>query len=393
MEYQMLVNSAEAVWHKSKYDNYFPAFAPYLEKLVEANRRFAAYFDNEKHPDDVMLDDYEQGMTRVELDRFFADLRAKIVPLIESIREEQAAVRDDFLYRYYPVEGQRKLADRLMEVMGIDRSHCGLAETLHPFTMTFNKNDVRITTHYEENNLASSIYSVVHEGGHALYELNTADEFENTCLSGGVSMGIHESQSRLYENIIGRSRGFAAIVDRLSREIFPEQLADVTEEEFYRAINKSVPSLIRTEADEVTYCLHVMVRYEIEKALFDGTVAVADLPAVWAEKMKAYLGVDVPDDSRGVLQDSHWSGGSFGYFPSYAVGSAYSAQIAAKLAEQIDLEGCIARGEISKITDILREGLYRFGCLYDPGDLLARFCGKPFDPTYYTDYLVKKFAK
>jgi carboxypeptidase Taq len=340
-----------------------------------------------------MLDDYEQGMTRVELGRFFTDLRAKIVPLIESIRDEQAAVRDDFLYRYYPVEGQRKLADRLMEVMGIDRSHCGLAETLHPFTMTFNKNDVRITTHYEENSLASSIYSVVHEGGHALYELNTADEFENTCLAGGVSMGIHESQSRLYENIIGRSRGFAAIVYRISREIFPEQLADVTEEEFYRAINKSVPSLIRTESDEVTYCLHVMVRYEIEKALFDGTVAVADLPAVWAEKMKAYLGVDVPDDARGVLQDSHWSGGSFGYFPSYAVGSAYSAQIAAKLAELIDFEGCIARGEISKITDVLREGLYRFGCLYDPGELLTRFCGKPFDPTYYTDYLVKKFSK
>lgn len=391
VEYQKLVNSAQHVWHRAKEENDFPAFAPYLQRLISMKKRFAELYDGAKDPYDVMLDEYEPGMTRAALDPFFERLRADIVPLIEKIRGAHAAIRDDFLYREYPAAGQRVLADELMTLMGVDRRHCGLGETLHPFTITFNNKDVRITTNYDERNLAGSLYSVVHEGGHALYELNTADEFEGTCLAGGVSMGIHESQSRLFENVIGRSRAFVSVVYRKCREIFPEQLRDVTEEELYRAVNKCVPLLIRTEADEVTYCLHVMVRYEIEKGLFDGSIRVAELPAVWAEKMNAYLGVSVPDDARGVLQDSHWSGGDFGYFPSYAVGSAYAAQIAAALSKALDIDACVRNGEIPKITALLRDGLYRFGCLYDPAALLGRFCGEPFNPTYYTKYLTEKY--
>ncbi|MCI5811247.1 MAG: carboxypeptidase M32 [Clostridiales bacterium] len=391
MDYQKLVNRAQTVWHQAKGANDFASFAPYLEKLIAAKKRFASLSDPEKAPYDVLLDEYEPGMTRSVLDRFFAQLRSDIVPLIESIRGEHAEIRDDFLFRFYPADGQRRLADRVMEVMGIDRRHCGLGETLHPFTLEFNNKDVRITTNYDEHNLISSLYSVVHEGGHAIYELHSPDAFENTCLAGGVSMGVHESQSRLYENILGRSRAFVSVIFPICREIFPEQLADVAEEEMYRAVNKCVPSLIRTEADEVTYCLHVMVRYEIEKGLFDGSIQVADLPKVWAEKMQAYLGVSVPDDTHGVLQDSHWSGGDFGYFPSYAIGSAYGAQIAAKLSETLDLDEAIRSGRIPDITARLSDGLYRFGRLYNPAELIERFCGKPFDPSYYTAYLTKKY--
>ena len=389
--FEKLINKAETVWHNAKENNDFASFAPYIEQIVATQKKFAGYFDPTKDPYDVQLDDHEPGMTRSVLDAFFAALRSEIVPLLERVKDKQSAVRDDFLFREYPADQQRKLAERLMEIMGIDKRHCTLGETLHPFTTNFNNKDVRITTNYDEHSLASSLYSVVHEGGHALYELNSGDDLEFTCLAGGVSMGIHESQSRFYENILGRSRAFVSVIYPICREIFPEQLADVTEDELYAAVNKSVPSLIRTEADELTYCLHVMVRYEIEKGLFDGSIAVADLPRIWAEKMKEYLGVEVPDDTHGVLQDSHWSGGDFGYFPSYAVGSAYGAQIAAKVGETLDLDACIRGGRIPEITAKLSDGIYRFGRLYDPAVLLQNFCGAPFDPKFYTDYLKGKY--
>lgn len=299
---------------------------------MDYNRKFAGYYHPEMAPYDALLNEYEEGMNVETLDAFFAQLRQTIVPLIEKIRATKQ-IDDAFLYRHYPVEIQRKLSDYLMEVMGIDRTHCGIAETEHPFTTNFNNKDVRITTHYFEDNLVSSMFSVIHEGGHALYELGADDCYNYTALAGrGVSMGIHESQSRFYENIIGRSPAYVHAVFPKLKELFPEQLADVDEEMFYRAINKAEPSLIRTEADELTYCLHIMVRYEIEKQLIGGTLAVKDVPAEWKRLYKKYLGVDVPSDREGCLQDSHWSGGSIGYFPSYALGSAYGATDAAQNA-------------------------------------------------------------
>lgn len=267
--YSVLINDAESVWHKAKPEDDFAAFAPYLEKIVDYNRKFAGYYHPEMAPYDALLNEYEEGMNVETLDAFFAQLRQTIVPLIEKIRATKQ-IDDAFLYRHYPVEIQRKLSDYLMEVMGIDRTHCGIAETEHPFTTNFNNKDVRITTHYFEDNLVSSMFSVIHEGGHALYELGADDCYNYTALAGGVSMGIHESQSRFYENIIGRSPAYVHAVFPKLKELFPEQLADVDENMFYRAINKAEPSLIRTEADELTYCLHIMVRYEIEKQLIVG---------------------------------------------------------------------------------------------------------------------------
>ena len=391
MAYAQLTNKASDVWHKAKENNDFAAFQPLLEQLVDVNRRFASYYDPDKAPYDALLNEYERGVDSVYLDRFFAVVRERLVPVIHAIGDREQP-DDSFLHRHYPVESQRRFSDYLMDVLGLDRAHCTIGETEHPFTLEFNNKDVRITTHYNEDNMASSMYSVIHEGGHARYELNIADEVQYTCLSGGVSMGVHESQSRFYENIIGRSRPFIQAVFPKLQEFFPQQLCDVTEEQFYRAVNKAQPSLIRIEADELTYCLHIMVRYEIEKQLIGGTLAVKDVPETWNRLYKEYLGVDVPDDKHGCLQDSHWSGGSFGYFPSYALGSAYGAQMLRNMEKEIDVWGPVSRGDLSGVSGWLKERVHQFGGLLTPAEAVQNACGS-FDPTVYTDYLANKYSQ
>ena len=390
MAYAMLTNEASDVWHRAKEASDFELFRPCLEKLVEYNRKFAGYYDPDKAPYDALLNEYERGIDMAQLDRFFADLREKLVPLIRAIGEKPQP-EDAFLHRNYPAEDQRRFSDYLMEVLALDRAHCAIGETEHPFTLEFNNKDVRITTHYYEDDLSNSMYSVIHEGGHARYELDIADDVQYTVLAGGVSMGVHESQSRFYENIIGRSLPFVEAIFPKMKEFFPEQLRDVTAEQFYRAVNKVTPSLIRTEADELTYCLHVMVRYEIEKALIGGTLAVGDVPSTWNRLYKEYLGVDVPDDAHGCLQDSHWSGGAFGYFPSYALGSAYGAQMLRNMERDIDVWGPVGRGDLSQVTGWLTEKIHRFGGLKTPAQVVENACGV-FDPTAYTDYLTEKYT-
>ena len=392
IEYSVLQNDAQAAWEKAKNENDFSAFAPYLEKIVAFNRKFAGYYNPEMAPYDALLNQYEEGMNTKTLDAFFAKLRQSLVPLIAKI-QKVPQIDDSFLYRHYPVEQQRKFSDYLMEVLGLDRNYCGIAETEHPFTTNFNNKDVRITTHYYENDLANSMYSVIHEGGHALYELGADDCYNYTVLSGGVSMGIHESQSRFYENIIGRSRAFIHAIFPKVRELFPEQMTDVDEEMFYRAVNKAQPSLIRTSADELTYANHIMIRYELEKQMIAGTLKVGDVPAAWNQLYKEYLGVDVPDDASGCLQDTHWAGGMIGYFPSYALGSAYGAQMIAKMQEEIgDVYADVAKGDLSKVTAWLKEKIHRHASFKKPGALFEEVCGK-FDATYYTDYLTKKYIQ
>lgn len=390
MEYAMLTNEASDVWHRAKEQSDFELFRPVLEKLVAFNRKFAGYYDSTKLPYDALLNEYERGVDMEYLDGFFAALRQRIVPLIHAIGEKEQP-DDSFLHRSYPIEDQRRFSDYLMEVMGLDRAHCGIGETEHPFTLEFSNKDVRITTHYLENDVASSMYSVIHEGGHAKYELGIRDELQYTCLAGGVSMGVHESQSRFYENLIGRSLPFIQAIFPRMQEFFPAQLGDVTAKQFYRAVNKAQPSLIRTEADELTYCLHVMVRYEIEKQLISGTLEVKDVPETWNRLYKEYLGVDVPDDKRGCLQDSHWSGGDFGYFPSYALGSAYGAQMLENMEKDIDVWGPVSRGDLSGVSAWLGEKVHQYGGLLEPADVVKNACGQ-FDPTVYAGYLEKKYA-
>ena len=389
--YSVLLNEAQNVWAEAKNNNDFASFAPCLEKIVEANRKFAGYYNPNMAPYDALLNEYERGMTMEKLDLFFGTLRERLVPVIREIGQ-QPQIDDSFLHKVYPIEDQRKFSDYLMEVLGMDRNHSTIGETEHPFTLNFSSQDVRITTHYTETELAFSMYSVIHEGGHALYELGVNPAYDYNCLAGGVSMGVHESQSRFYENLIGRSLPFIQAIYPRVQGFFPEQLKDVTAEQFYKAVNKAEPSLIRTEADELTYCFHVMIRYEIEKQLIGGTLEVKDVPAVWNALYKEYLGVDVPDDKHGCLQDSHWSGGSFGYFPSYALGSAYGAQMLRNMEQEIDVWGNVAKGDLSPITAWLKEKVHKYGCLLEPGDIVQQACGD-FDPTVYTDYLEDKFRR
>ncbi|MCI6868098.1 MAG: carboxypeptidase M32 [Lachnospiraceae bacterium] len=391
MEYAMLTNEASDVWHKAKETSDFELFRPVLERLVAFNRKFAGYYDKEKKPYDALLNEYERGTDMEFLDAFFGEVREKLVPLIEKIGQAEQ-IDDSFLHRHYPVESQRRFSDYLMEVMGLDRGHCTIGETEHPFTLEFNNQDVRITTNYKEDSVADSMYSVIHEGGHAKYELGIRDEFQYTVLAGGVSMGVHESQSRFYENIIGRSRAFVEAIFPKMQEFFPEQLGDVTAEQMYRAVNKVQPSLIRTESDELTYSLHVMIRYEIEKQLIGGTLEVKDVPKVWNRLYKEYLGVDVPDDKHGCLQDSHWSGGSFGYFPSYALGSAYGAQMLQNMEKDIDVWGPVSKGDLSVVSGWLKDKVHQYGSFLEPADVVKNACGT-FDPSVYTDYLTKKYTE
>ena len=390
VQYTIDQTTADQVWHEAKLKSDFEMFRPHLEKLVAAQKRFAKYYKPDAPVYDTMLDGYEKGLNTATLDKFFATVRERLVPVIAKIKEQPDI---SFLHRHYPVADQRIFSDCLMDVLGLDRNYCVIGETEHPFTTSFTKYDVRITTHYHEDAVESSMYSVIHEGGHATYERGIGDDIAMLPIGGGVSMSVHECQSRFFENLIGRSKPFIEAIFPKMREIFPEQLKNVTAHEFYVAVNRAEPSLIRTEADELTYSLHVMVRYELEKRLFNGDLEVRDLPAEWNRLYKEYLGIDVPDDRRGVLQDSHWAGGLFGYFPSYALGSAYGAQMLRRMEQDVDVWTNVREGNLKPVVEWLTDKIYRFGCMKEPVAMMEEVFGAPFDPTYYTDYLTKKFTE
>ncbi len=392
IEYQVVRNDAQQAWQTAKAENNYEIFKPCLEKIIGFEKRFANYVKPGEDIYNTMLNEYERGITKEVLDNYFEKIRTDLVPLILKIKELPAP-RTDFLQRKYPIAGQKIIADYLMDVLCLDKNHCTLGETEHPFSTNFSKYDVRITTHYKEDNVESSFFSVIHEGGHGMYELNTGDELYGTVLANGTSMGVHESQSRFWENIVGRSFEFINLVFPKLKEVFPEQLADVTAEEFFRAINKAEPSLIRIEADELTYSMHVMIRYEIEKRIMAGEVTVDELPAMWNKFYKDYLGVDVPSDAMGVLQDVHWSFGMFGYFPSYSIGSAYASQIAKSLEKDLDLKALITKGDLKPVVAWLTEHVYKYGTLLTPKEVINVCCGTDFDPNFYVDYLTEKYTK
>ena len=388
--YEELIVKADDVWHKAKLDSDFEAFRPYLEQIFETKKKFAGYLAPDKDPYEYWLGKYEEGLTKDACEEFFGKVRNRIVPLLARI-SEKPQVDDSIRFGHFPKEAQEKFSYYLMELIGLDLGHVGLSTTEHPFTTSFGSHlDTRITTHYHEDDFVCSMYSVIHEGGHALYETGVDDNYAYTALDGGTSMSVHESQSRFYENIIGRSREFCEMIFPKLCEFFPE-LKSRSAEELYKAVNKAEPTLIRTEADEVTYSLHVMVRYEIEKRVMAGELSVADIPAEWNRLYKEYLGIDVPDDRQGCLQDSHWSGGMVGYFPSYALGSAYGAQFMAKMKETAGDPGKFVReGNFKPINDWNREHIWKYGCLYKPVELIEKVFEGPFDPEYYISYLENK---
>lgn len=390
--YVVLTSQAESVWEEAKHKGDWAMFQPYLEKIVAANQEFIDLWGFQGKRYNTLLDMYEPGMTVEKLDQVFGALRDRSVPLLRKLQASANQPETGFLRQTFDKEKQRQFSLFILKEMGYDFEAGRLDETVHPFATGLNPGDVRITTRYLPDDVVSALFGTIHEGGHALYEQNISKDLLGTNLCTGTSMGIHESQSRFWENMIGRSRAFWNRYYGDLQKTFAGQFDNVTVDQFYRAINEAKPSLIRIEADELTYNLHIMVRYEIEKALFDGSLKVSDLPEYWNGKYQEYLGVVPPDNGVGVLQDVHWAGGSFGYFPSYALGNMYAAQIrAALLKEMPDFEAKIERGELHPIKDWLTEKVYRHGKLLDPAELILAVSGEELNPGYLVRYLEEKY--
>lgn len=394
IEYANMLNSVYPVYVEAKTKSDFSLFMPYLQKIFEYNRKYSAWVGTEeKSGYDVLLDEYEHGYSTKEYDKFFSLLKSKIVPLVKAVSEKKLEYNRSFVGKVYPADRQREFCEYLRDVMCFDRERTAILESEHPFTTNNGNHDVRITNHYYEDSVTSSIFSAIHEMGHGLYELQIDDKYEGTGASGGASLAIHESQSRFMENMIARSYEFWQAHFPKLKEIFPEQLEGITALDFYRHVNEVERSLIRTEADELTYSLHVLIRYEIEKEVMEGKLEARDIPAAWNSKYKEYLGVDVPSDREGCLQDMHWSGGSLGYFPTYSLGSAYAAQIYSAMSKDVDIAGEVRSGSILKIAEWLREKLHKYGSSKFPKELIYIATGEAFDAKYYVDYLVGKYTE
>lgn len=391
--YQELVAESARIWARAREEKNFQAFAPTLEKIIFWQKTFAGYRAKKgQRLYDVMLDSYEKGFGMKELDEFFGLLKKELVPLLHQVMESPVRISDEFLTGDYPEDRQRELAEYLAEYVGFDFRKGVLAESAHPFTTSLHNHDVRITTHYK-NSLDSSLFSVIHESGHAIYEMGIEDRLTQTPAGQGASMGMHESQSRFFENILGRSEAFWIPVYGKVKELFGEQLRGIGREQFVRAINRVHPGLIRTEADELTYSLHVLVRYELEKALIEEDLPVEQLPRLWADKYEEYLGIRPENDGEGVLQDIHWAQGSFGYFPSYALGSAFGAQMYASMKKEMDADQMLEGGRLGEIREYLRLHVHRFGKVKTSRQILQDMTGEDFRPQYYVDYLKEKYGR
>ena len=392
-EFAELTSEATRIWAQARKDKDFDAFAPTLKKVVEYQKKFASYRakDGEKLYN-VMLDKYEKGFDMETLDKFFDTLKEQLVPFLKKLTDSGVTIDDSFLTGDFPEEKQEKIGRFLAEYVGFDFNKGVMAVSAHPFTTNLHNHDVRITTAYNDR-VDDSIFSVIHESGHGIYEMGIPDELTQTLVGQGVSMGMHESQSRFFENIIGRNAAFWEPIYGKVQELFPEQLGEVSLERFVKAVNKVQPSLIRTQADELTYSLHVLIRYEIEKLLVEENLDVEELPDLWADKYEEYLGVRPKDVAEGVLQDIHWSQGSFGYFPSYALGSAFGAQLYAYMKNKMDFEGLLKRGDIAAIREFLRQNIHQYGKLKTSRQMIKDVTGEDFNPQYYVDYLKEKYSK
>ena len=364
-----------------------------LEKLVELRKEECELIGYTNHPYDALLDRYEPNLTTKDVDLIFQDVKDKLVPFIKRIAENNH-VDESFFYQSYDQNKQWDFGIELLEQMGYDFDSGRQDISAHPFSSHFSPEDTRVTTRIDENNLSEMIWSCIHEGGHALYEQGILSENYGTPLGNSVSLGIHESQSRLWENHVGRSLEYWKYNYPNLKSLFPDKLKNIDYYKFYEATNNVKPSLIRTNADELTYHLHVLIRYEIEKGLIEGSINVIDLPTIWNQKYYDYLGINVPCDSKGVLQDIHWSHGSFGYFPTYTIGSFYAAQFFHKASTEINnINTKIGNGDFIELLDWLRNKVHKHGERYDAKVLCERITGEELNFKYFMEYVTRKYSK
>jgi len=390
-EYARIRSLSILAWEEAKEKNDFKLFQPYLEKTIDYKKRFIQHLGIGGHPYNALLGDYEKDITVEDLDKFFNNLKDELIPVIKRIAEKENPTFD-FEKKAYDIDKQKVFSRFISGYLGLDYQRAVLKESAHPITYGFSNKDVRITTHYYLNNFLSSIFTTAHETGHALYEQGISDEITFTIVGTGYSMAMHESQSRLYENILARNKNFwIPIYDKL-QTLYWDNLKDVSLDDFYKCINKSKPSLIRIDADELTYPFHIIVRYEIEKLIFEDKVKISDLPEIWNEKLYEYLGIKPTGFSDGILQDIHFSQGYFGYFPCYALGNAYASQFAYGISKILNINECLLQGNISKINEYLRENIHKYGKLKTSKEFLKEISGEEFNPKYYIDYLKGKFS-
>jgi carboxypeptidase Taq len=393
-EFRRITALAHQVWEKARAEVDYSQFEPRLEEIVGLRRQYVDFFAPYDHVYDPLLDDFEPGMKTSQVKDVFDELRREQVALVQDIFEHGAPVDDSVVHQHFDEDKQRAFGLEVAKAIGYDFQRGRQDKSVHPFTTGFGSGDVRITTRFYPEFLNPALFGTMHEAGHGMYEQGVAPELDRTLVGEGASLGFHESQSRMWENLVGRSHAFwKGFYPRL-QAVFPAQFGEVDVETFYRAINKVQPSFIRVEADEATYNLHIMVRFELEIALMEGTLDVADLPDAWNAKFDEFLGVTPPDDSQGVLQDVHWSGGTIGYFPTYALGNLIAAQLWARIEEDIpDLEGKIEGGKFGDLLGWLRENVHRHGAKFEPLELLTRITGTGLTAQPYLRYLREKFGE
>jgi len=386
------VNKSFHAWIQARKENSFAVFQQPLHEIIELKKQEADLLGYEHHPYNALMNDYDRGLTVQTVDTLFASLKPQLLQLLKVIAE-QPPIDDSFLHQHFDKDKQWALGMEILRRMHFDFEAGRQDISEHPFTINFNSNDVRVTTRIDENDFANMLWSCIHEGGHALYEQGLPLAEYGLPLSEYCSLSIHESQSRLWENCIGRGLPFWNHNFQLLKDSFPQQLNNTTIQQFYKAINRVQPSLIRTEADELTYHFHVMIRYEIEKQLIEGTISAKDIPAIWNESYKNYLGLTVPDDKQGCLQDVHWSHGSFGYFATYSIGSLYAAQLyAAILQQNPSVEEAIANGNNQTILNWLQQQIYKSGRYHTSEELCSKVTGEPLNSQFFINYATKKYS-
>ena len=392
-EYNKATSESYLKWLECKEKGDYEGFKPYLDKVINLTRdRILLRYKQEKTIYDTILNDFEKGNSIEILDAYFDKLKKEIVPLVKKIQNSKKKIRRDFLSNKVEIYKQEKFSKWLLEHEALDMDALVLMTTEHPFTTGFGLGDTRVTTHYYEDMFISNLYSILHEGGHALFDQNEPEIFHKYHIEGNMTMAMHECASRFFENMIGRSKAYVDLIYPTFKEIFSEEFKDVTKQELYEGVNIVEPSLIRTEADELTYSLHILIRYELEKGFINGEFSVEDLDKRWNEKYKEYLGVDVPSAKLGILQDVHWTD-TYGYFPSYSLGSAYASQIYKTMEKELNIEECIRNDEIYKIRDYLKEKVWSIASITDPNEWIEKITGEKFNPDYYINYLKEKFTE
>lgn len=392
LEMSKVYNKAYIDWLDAKNKKDYKLFIPSFKKVIEISRKEVELRDSEVKLDDLydnMLNDCEKGMLQKELDVFFNELKVGLINLTNKIKASKKVIRRDFLSRNVPIYKQEAFSKYLLTLNGFDFERGYLSTTEHPFTSPVAKDDARVTTHYHEDMVLSNIYSIIHEGGHAIFMQNEPEEDHKHFLNDNVSNGMHESVSRFFENVIGRSKAYTHLIYPKFIETFNE-FSDVTEEELYEAINIVEPSLIRTEADEVTYGLHIVIRYEMEKKLCSGELKVEDAAKEWNSLYKEYLGVEPKNDAEGILQDVHWTGG-FGYFPSYAIGNAYNAMYLKELKKEYDFDDLVSKGDFKTINEWLKNHIFKEANHLDPKDWIKQITSKELSAKDFLEYLNNKY--